>query len=89
MIFNLEYITNYIDKKIRENENIIVITFHELKVQENLSEQQIEYFLDKSKIRLTNLDYKIYEEGDTYTLEGETHLIENNIYYVAMKNEKS
>ncbi len=88
MIFNLEYITNYIDKKIRKNENIIVITFHELKVQENLSDQQIEYFLDKSKIRLVNLGYKIYEEGDTYTIDGEEHLIENNIYYVAIKKRK-
>ena len=60
---------------------------HELKVQENLSDQQIEYFLDKSKIRLVNLGYKIYEEGDTYTIDGNTHLIENNIYYVAIRNE--
>ena len=87
MIFNLEYITNYIDKKIAENEKIIIIKYYELKVKEGLSEVEIKYFLEKSKQRLVNLNYKIYEEGDTYTIDGETHLIESNIYYVAIRNE--
>lgn len=85
MIFNLEYITNYIDKKIAENENLVIIRYYELKIQQGLSEEEIKYFLEKSKQRLVNLDYKIYEEGDTYTMDGETHLIESNIYYVAIK----
>ena len=85
MIFNLEYITNYIDKKIAENEKIVIISFYELKVKEKLSEKQIGYFLDKSKIRLENMGYTIYEEGDTYTINNEIHIVENNVYYVATK----
>ena len=57
MVFNLEYITSYIDKN----------------------------FLDKSKQRLINLGYKIYEEGETYQINGKTYLIERNVYYVAIK----
>ena len=85
MVFNLEYITSYIDKKIEQNENIIIIKYYELKVKEGLSEVEIKYFLDKSKQRLINLGYKIYEEGETYQINGKSYLIENNIYYVAIK----
>ena len=88
MVFNLQYITDYIDKKIKKNEKMVVIKFHELNVEEKLSKQQIEYFLEKSKVRLVNLGYTIYEEGDTYKIGSESHLIENNIYYVAIKNDK-
>lgn len=87
MIFNLEYITNFIDKKIEENENIVVVKFYDLKVKEGLAEDQIEYFLDKSKKRLVNLGYKIYEQGETYSVNGKTETIENNIYYVAIKEK--
>ena len=87
MFFNLEYITNYIDKKIEQNENLIIIKFHELRVEENLTEEQIKYFLEKSKIRLVNLGYVIYEEGDTYKVGEESHLVESNVYYVAIKGK--
>ena len=60
MFFNLEYITNYIDKKIEQNENLIIIKFHELRVEENLPEEQIKYFLEKSKIRLCDLRGRRY-----------------------------
>ena len=86
MVFNLQYITDFIDKKIEENENIIIVKYYELKVKEKLSDEQIEYFLEKSKQRLINLGYTIYEEGETYTIDNESNLIENNIYYVAIKN---
>ena len=85
MVFNLEYITNYINKKIEQNEDIIIIKYYELKIKEGLSEVEIKYFLDKSKQRLINLGYKIYEEGETYQINGKSYLIENNIYYVAIK----
>ena len=87
MIFNLQYITDYIDKKIEKNENLIIIKFHELRVKENLSEEQIKYFLEKSKIRLVNVGYKIYEEGNTYKIGEESHLVESNVYYVAIKEK--
>ena len=44
-------------------------------------------FLEKSKIRLVNLGYVIYEEGDTYKIGEESHLVESNVYYVAIKEK--
>ena len=87
MVFNLEYITNFIDKKIEENEDIIIVKYFELKIQEGLTEEQIEYFLEKSKQRLMNLGYQIYATGDECTINNQTITIENNIYYIAIKDK--
>lgn len=85
MEFNLEYITNYINRKISENENYIVVTFYELVMKEKLDRDQVEMFLKYSKIRLNNMNYRIYETGDTYEYNGKTETIENNVFFVAIK----
>ena len=85
MILNLEYITNYIDKKIEENENIIMVKYYDLKVKAGMTEEQIQQFLNLSKTRLNNLNYKIYESGNFYILDGKKYEVENNVYYVAIK----
>lgn len=87
MRFDLEYITNYINKKIAKDENFIQVTFYELRVKEKLSEEQTDCFLRLSKQRLENIGYKVYTQGDTYSINGQDVLIENNIFYVAIKNE--
>ena len=87
MKLNLEYITNYINEKLAEDENRIVITFYELVMKEKLDREQVALFLEYSKIRLTNMNYKIYVTGDTYEYKNEKHLIESNVFYVAIKNK--
>ena len=88
MRFDLEYITKYIDNKIEENDKLIKITFYELRVKEKLSEEQTQCFLRLSKQRLKNLGYRIYNSGDYYLENGEKKLIQNNIFYIALKIEK-
>jgi len=85
MKFNLTYITNYIDNKILENEDIIKIKFYELVVKEKLNKEQVENFLNYSTIRLRNMGYKIYEQGENYTYRGNTYKIETDMFYVAIK----
>ena len=41
-----EFVTNYIDKKLNENDNFIRYTFYELRVKNNLSEEEVDEFLD-------------------------------------------
>ena len=42
-----EFVTNYIDKKLNENDNFIRYTFYELRVKNNLSEEEVDEFLDQ------------------------------------------
>lgn len=85
MKVDLEYITNYIDDKILENEKIIKIKFYELVVKEKLNKEQVADFLNYSTIRLKNMGYKIYEQGESYTYNGNTYPIETDMFYVAVK----
>lgn len=87
----LEYITNYIDKKINNNDKIIRVTFYELNVRENLDKEEIDMFLKLSKQRLINLGYKIYEIGEEYNYEGKKRVVKNNMMYVAinLKEDKN
>ena len=81
----LEYITEYIDKKIYKNDKIITVTFYELRVKEDLSKEDTFIFLQMSKQRLINLGYRIYQTGERYTFEGKEKLVRSNVLYVAVK----
>lgn len=82
---NLEYITNYIDKKIYKNDKIITVTFYELRIKEDLSKEDTAIFLKMSKQRLVNLGYKIYETGERYEHEGKSKVVRSNVLYIALK----
>ncbi|MBR3249682.1 MAG: hypothetical protein IKF97_07360 [Clostridia bacterium] len=81
----LEYITNYIDKKIYKNEKLVTVTFYELRIKEDLSKEDTLIFLKMSKQRLVNLGYTIYETGERYTFDGKEKLVRSNVFYVAVK----
>lgn len=49
---NLDYISSYIDTKIEKNHEIVIFSFYELCIKENLSEYDLKNFLHLSKIRL-------------------------------------
>ena len=53
-----DYVGKYIEYKLLENEEEIRITFYELRVKENLSEEQTEQFLQLCKNKLENMNYK-------------------------------
>lgn len=83
---NLEYITEYIDKKIYKNDKFITVTFYELRIKEDLSKEDTFIFLKMSKQRLINLGYKIYETGERYTFDGKEKIVRSNVLFVAIKD---
>ncbi len=83
----LEYITEYIDKKIYKNDKFITVTFYELRIKEDLSKEDTFVFLQMSKQRLANLGYKIYETGQRYVFEGKEKVVRSNVLYVAIKEK--
>ena len=45
----MQFVTDYIDKKLKENPNYISYTFYELRVKNNLSEDEVDEFLRINK----------------------------------------
>ena len=84
-----QFVTKYLDKKIDENENYLVCEFFDLRIRHNLSEEEIYKFLELSKIRLENLNYKVYFTGAEYTYKGQRKVVQDNEYMVAIKQKKS
>lgn len=81
----IQFITDYLDKKIEENENYIVCTFYDLRVRNGLTELEVNKFLELSKIRLENMDYQVYFTGAKYMYNYTKMTVQDNEYMVAIK----
>jgi len=81
----LNYITQFIDKKINKNSDYITVTFYELRIKENLSLEETDTFVHYSTLRLKNLGYTIYHTGENYIQDGKTKTVRSNILYIAIK----
>jgi len=74
----LEDIRESTDKKISENKNYIKYTFYELRVKENLSEEEMYYFISLASTRLKNLGYSVYRTGQKYFYDYKEQYVKEN-----------
>ena len=82
-----KFVTEYLDRKIEENEDYIVCTFYDLRIKNNLSEEQVQEFLELAKTRLENLQYQVYFTGAKFDYKNNRNIVENNQYMVAIKEK--
>lgn len=82
-----QFVTEYLDKKIEKNENYIVATFYDLKVHHNLSDDELEVFLQLAQTKLVNMGYLVYFTGAKYNYKNENKIVESNEILVAIKDE--
>ena len=81
----LEFVTEYLDKKINENANYIVCTFYDLRVRNKVIEKDVDDFLKFAKIRLENMNYQVYFTGAKFTYNNEIRQVQENEYMIAIK----
>ena len=81
----LGFIDDYINKKLDENEEILIFTFYELRVKSNLSEYDVNRFLELAKVRLENIGYRIYFTGTEFVYKKATRIVNDNELMVAIK----
>ena len=81
----LEDIRESTDKKISENEKFIKYTFYELRVKENLSEEEMYYFISLASTRLKNLGYSVYRTGQKYFYDYKEQYVKENELLIAIK----
>ncbi len=80
-----KFVTQYLDKKINENEDYIVCTFYDLRIRNNLSEGEVDRFLELAKIRLENMNYNVFFTTAKYTYQNVEKTVQDNEYMVAIK----
>ena len=81
----IQFITEYLDNKIAENENYIECSVYDLRVKHKLAEKDVDIFLQYAKTRLENLNYQVYFTGAKFSYKGECKIVESNNYMVAIK----
>lgn len=81
----LEDIDDYLNKKIEKDENEIVCTFYDLRINKNWSEMEVIEFLRLAKNKLENLGYNVYFQGDKFVYNNANRMVQDNEYIVAIK----
>lgn len=80
---------NYLNAKIQNNEDFIDFSFYELRIKNNLSKKESEKFIELSRIKLENNNYKTYGPGDSFIYNEETFQVRENQLLVAVKIKRS
>lgn len=81
----IQYVEEYLNYKMNQNKSEIVYTFYELRIKNNLSEEEIDEFLRLNKIRLENLGYKVYFTGAKFVFQNANRTVQPNEYMIAVK----
>ena len=80
-----QYVEEYLNYKMSQNKSEIIYTFYELRIKNNLSEEEIDEFLRLNKIRLENLGYKVYFTGAKFVFQNSNRTVQSNEYMIAIK----
>lgn len=79
------FIINLIDQKEQQNENFIRYSFFELKVENGLTEKEIDEVLRVSRDYFENKGYKVYFTNAEYEYKNERKKVESNAFLIAFK----
>ena len=78
--------TVFLNNKIKQDENFIRITFFEMRIKENLSQDELDEFIEAAKSKLKNFNYKVYSEvGEKYWYNGDSYEVKSNELLIAVK----
>lgn len=82
-----KFIFEYINRKERDSENkdYIEYSYYELKVKENLTEEQIDKVLRVSRDYFENKNYNVYFTNAEFQYKGQKRKVETNNYMIAIK----
>ena len=84
-----KFVINYINKKLEESEdeNFIKYTFYELRVKNNLSEEDLDRFFRINKDYFENKGYNVYFTGAKYKYKGNEMIVQENELMVAINED--
>ena len=83
-----QFVTDYINKKIENNKDFIRISFYELRIKNNLSEEDTDEFLRLCMTYLENKGYEVYIGNSRYNYNNASQNVQPNELLIAFKNDK-
>lgn len=82
---DLRTVDSYLNHKLDENSDFILLTFYELRIKLDLSKADTNEFLNLSAIRLKNIGYNVYFTGQGYEYNDKHQIVKDNELLVAIK----
>lgn len=82
-----ELCTRLLDNKMAKNESFIRFTFYELRIKNNLSEEETDEFLRLCMTYLENKNYEVYVGNTRYCYNNATQNVQPNELLIAFKND--
>ena len=81
------FVINYINNKLTQTSDINYIryTFYELRVKNNLSENDLDKFLEINKNYFENKGYNVYFTGARFTYKNANITVQPNEIMIAVK----
>lgn len=79
------FIINLIEQKEQQDENFIRYSFFELKVENGLTETEIDEVLRVSRDYFENKGYKVYFTNAEYEYKNKRKKVESNEFLIAFK----
>lgn len=82
-----EFVINYINEKIEnsQDKNYIRYTFYELRVKNNLNEEEVDRFLEINKNYFENKGYNVFFTGAKFTYKSAKITVQPNELMIAIK----
>ncbi len=81
----MQELVDYLDFKVENSENFVRITFYEIRVKFNLTEEETRFVLEISKNKFENMGYKTYFAGDEYIYNNIKYTVGSNDLMIAIK----
>lgn len=82
---DLEFIEQYINNKLSENEEYVRITFYDLRVKNNLTQEETEMFIHLVKTKLQNMKYNVYTTDEKFEYKNANMTVQPNELLIAIK----
>lgn len=83
----IDDVVDYFNRKIQINEKYIRITFYELRIKYNLSEEETEEILEEGAELLKSKGYLVYFTNDKYYYKNSKTIVQPNELMIAIKKE--
>lgn len=80
-----KFTLNLINKKLEENSEFIRYTFYELKVKNNLTDEEMNNVLQISKMFLKSRKYRVYFTDEKFEYQNAIRKVQSNEMLIAIK----
>lgn len=81
----LSEFSEFLDKKIEENDRYVRISFYELRIEYDLSAKETDNFIKLAKNKLNNLGYEVYTREKDNSHQNDIIELKDNELLVAVK----